>query len=179
VFNVLLQILDDGRLTDGHGRTVDFKNTVVIMTSNLGGHLFADLGPGHEKEINDRIMESLRTQFRPEFLNRVDEVIVFHALSREDIDKIVDIQLSTLGARLASRHIRIEMTPAAKELIVTEGYDPNYGARPLKRTIQRRILDPLAVKVLDGHFSDGDTIMVDASRGEIEFRKAEESVPAA
>ena len=179
VFNVLLQILDDGRLTDGHGRTVDFKNTVVIMTSNLGGHLFADLGPGHETEINDRIMESLRAQFRPEFLNRVDEVIVFHSLSREDIEKIVDIQLSTLSARLASRHIRIEMTPEAKELIVTEGYDPNYGARPLKRTIQRRILDPLAVKVLDGHFSDGDTITVDASEGEMGFRKVEESVSAA
>ncbi|UCG82640.1 MAG: ATP-dependent chaperone ClpB [Dehalococcoidia bacterium] len=177
VFNVLLQILDDGRLTDGHGRTVDFKNTVVIMTSNLGGHLFNELSPGGEDEIRDRIMEVLRAQFRPEFLNRVDEIIVFHSLAREHIERIVDLQLDKLGQRLADRHLNIEMTVAAKDTIVAEGFDPVYGARPLKRTIQRRVLDPLAISVLDGAFMDGDTIIVDAVDEEIVFRKVE--VPAA
>ncbi|UCC60368.1 MAG: AAA family ATPase, partial [Dehalococcoidia bacterium] len=177
VFNVLLQILDDGRLTDGHGRTVDFKNTVVIMTSNLGGHLFNELSPGGEDEIRDRIVEVLRAQFRPEFLNRVDEIIVFHSLAREHIERIVDLQLDKLGQRLADRHLNIEMTVAAKDTIVAEGFDPVYGARPLKRTIQRRVLDPLAISVLDGAFMDGDTIIVDAVDEEIVFRKAE--VPAA
>ncbi len=178
VFNVLLQILDDGRLTDGHGRTVDFKNTVVIMTSNLGGQIFGELGPGHEADIKDRLIETLRSYFRPEFLNRVDETIVFHSLSREDIEKIVDIQLRDLGRRLSARHIGLEMTQAAKDLVVAEGFDPNYGARPLKRTIQKRVLDPLAVRVLEGDFSDGDTIVVDASGDEVIFRKSEEAVPA-
>jgi len=183
VFNALLQILDDGRLTDGHGRTVDFKNTVVIMTSNLGGHLFSELDESNEAEIHDRIMDSLRSQFRPEFLNRVDEVIVFHRLSREQIKEIVDIQMRSLKGRLGDRHISLELTEAAKELLVSEGYDPTYGARPLKRTIQRRILDPVALKVLDGTFKDGDGIVVDASQGEVMFtrsqgtgtRKAEET----
>ena len=177
VFNVLLQILDDGRLTDGHGRTVDFKNTVVIMTSNIGSQLFSEIGDSGE--IRDRITEVLKVHFRPEFLNRVDEIIIFHSLSRDDIEKIVDIQLAKLGERLAERHIEIEMTPAAKALVVEEGFDPNYGARPLKRTIQRRVLDPLAFKVLDGAFMDGDAIVVDAVGDEIVFRKAEEPVEAA
>ncbi len=172
VFNVLLQILDDGRLTDGHGRTVDFKNTVVIMTSNLGGYLFNEPAASGETEIRDRIMEVLKAHFRPEFLNRVDEVIVFHSLTREDIEQIVDIQLKKLSQRLAERHMEIEMTDAAKDLIVAEGFDPTYGARPLKRTIQRRVLDPLAFKVLDGAFMDGDTVVVDAEGEEIVFRKA-------
>jgi ATP-dependent Clp protease ATP-binding subunit ClpB len=172
VFNILLQILDDGRLTDGHGRTVDFKNTVVIMTSNLGSQWFNDPTAGGEEKVRELIMGALRAQFRPEFLNRVDEVIIFHSLTRGDIEKIVDIQLKKLSQRLAERHIEIEMTPAAKEVVVSEGFDPTYGARPLKRTIQREVLDPLAFKVLDGAFAEGDSIVVDASGGEIVFRKA-------
>ncbi|MFA4837262.1 MAG: ATP-dependent chaperone ClpB, partial [Dehalococcoidia bacterium] len=136
VFNVLLQILDDGRLTDGHGRTVDFKNTVVIMTSNIGSHWFAELGAGKEEDIRSRIMEELRAHFRPEFLNRVDETVIFHALSREQIGKIVEIQLQMLGKRLADRHMTIELTDGAKDLVASEGFDPMYGARPLKRTLQ-------------------------------------------
>ena len=173
VFNALLQILDDGRLTDGHGRTVDFKNTVVIMTSNIGSHLFTDLDEFNEEEIRSRIMDSLRTQFRPEFLNRVDEVIVFLRLSRDQIKEIVDIQMNDLKRRLEDRHMTIELTDDAKELVVNEGFDPTYGARPLKRTIQRRILDPVALKVLDGTFKDGDRIIVDARDGEIAFSKSE------
>ena len=171
VFNTLLQILDDGRLTDGHGRTVDFKNTVVIMTSNIGSHWFTELGPGSESEIRDRLMETLKAQFRPEFLNRIDEVIIFHSLSREHIGQIIDIQLRNLAGRLAERHMAIELTDSAKELIVNEGFDPAFGARPLKRTLQRRILDPLAFKVLDGTYNDGDTVMVDAASDEIVFRQ--------
>lgn len=171
VFNTLLQILDDGRLTDGHGRTVDFKNTVAIMTSNLGGHWFTELGPSHEDEIRQHVMEDLRTQFRPEFLNRVDEVIIFHSLDREQIKQIVDIQMRGLKQRLDARHMSIELTEAAKDLMVNEGYDPSYGARPLKRTIQRRILDPLALNVLDGTFKDGDKIVVEAKGNEIVFSK--------
>jgi ATP-dependent Clp protease ATP-binding subunit ClpB len=174
VFNVLLQILDDGRLTDGHGRTVDFHNTVLIMTSNLGSQWIVDLGPGQDAEIKRRVMEAMKAQFRPEFLNRVDEVIIFHQLTREHLMKIVDIQLASLKKRLADRHIDIELTPAAKEFLVKEGYDPVYGARPLKRTIQRLVLDPLAVEVLRGGFRDGDTVVVDAKRGNISFAKKKE-----
>jgi ATP-dependent Clp protease ATP-binding subunit ClpB len=135
VFNTLLQILDDGRLTDGHGRTVDFKNTVLVMTSNLGSQWIAELGPGQEEEIRSRVMEALKAQFRPEFLNRVDEVIIFHQLGREQIKQIVDLQFAQLRKRLADRRIEVELTNEAKELLVREGYDPAYGARPLKRTI--------------------------------------------
>lgn len=173
VFNALLQILDDGRLTDGHGRTVDFKNTVVIMTSNLGSHLFSELDNSNEEEIRSRILDALRSQFRPEFLNRVDEVIVFQRLSRDQIKEIVGIQMSGLKQRLEARHISLELTEDAKELVVTEGFDPTYGARPLKRTIQRRILDPVALNVLDGTFRDGDRIVVDAQDTEILFTKSE------
>jgi len=176
VFNTLLQILDDGRLTDGHGRTVDFKNTVVIMTSNLGSHWFNEITPDRESEIRERMMETLKANFRPEFLNRVDEVIIFHALSREHIRQIVDIQVRMLGTRLADRHMSIELTDAARDLLATEGFDPAFGARPLKRTIQRRILDPLALKVLEGDFRDGDNILVDAADDEIEFRRGEGEV---
>jgi ATP-dependent Clp protease ATP-binding subunit ClpB len=176
VFNVLLQILDDGRLTDGHGRTVDFKNSAVIMTSNLGGHLFNELGTGNEEEIRARIMEELKTNFRPEFLNRVDEVIVFHSLSREHIGRIVDIQLGKLRERLSYRHMEIQLTAAARELVIAEGFDPIYGARPLKRTLQRRILDLLAFQVLNGAFTDGDSIVVDVAGEEIVFRRADAPV---
>jgi len=173
VFNVLLQILDDGRLTDGHGRTVDFHNTVLIMTSNIGSQWIVDLGPGQDEEIRRRVMEAMKAHFRPEFLNRVDETIIFHQLGREHIMQIVDIQLGHLKRRLADRHIDVELTQGAKELLVKEGYDPVYGARPLKRTIQRLVLDPLAVKVLGGEFRDGDTVMVDAEGDGIVFaRKA-------
>jgi ATP-dependent Clp protease ATP-binding subunit ClpB len=175
VFNTLLQILEDGRLTDGHGRTVDFKNTVVIMTSNLGSQWFTELGPDHEDEIRQRVMDALRTQFRPEFLNRVDEVIIFHSLSRDQIMQIVDIQMRSLRRRLEERHMTIDLTDAAKEFLVGEGFDANYGARPLKRTIQRRILDPLAFKVLDGTFKDGDRVTVDAKDDGIVFEKAREA----
>ena len=177
VFNILLQILDDGRLTDGHGRTVDFKNTVLIMTSNIGSQSIADLGPGKEEEIKNRVMEALKAQFRPEFLNRVDEVIIFHQLGREHIKRIVDLQFDLLKKRLADRHIEIKLTEKAKELLVKEGYDPAYGARPLKRTIQRLVLDPLAVKVLKGEFKDGSTVVVDAKADNIIFTKKEIAAP--
>jgi ATP-dependent Clp protease ATP-binding subunit ClpB len=182
VLNVLLQLLDDGRLTDGKGRTVDFKNTVVIMTSNVGSHFIAErvnsgtmtLDEGTRREV----MDTLRAQFRPEFLNRVDEIIVFHALSREEMRSIIDIQLRGLMKRLAERKIVVELSDRAKDLLIEEGYDPTYGARPLKRTIQRRILDPLAMRVLQGEFREGDVVRVDASAGDLSFSKGETAVHA-
>jgi ATP-dependent Clp protease ATP-binding subunit ClpB len=168
VFNVLLQILDDGRLTDGHGRTVNFKNTVVIMTSNVGSHWIKELGPEAAK---DRVLEELNRHFRPEFLNRVDEVIVFHSLTMEDLVQIVDIQLRRLQDLLAERNIALELTEAARQLVAEKGYDPVYGARPLKRTIQRELQDPLALKILQGEFKDGETVLVDARDGELVFEK--------
>ncbi|HEX2457029.1 MAG TPA: ATP-dependent chaperone ClpB [Vicinamibacterales bacterium] len=182
VLNVLLQLLDDGRLTDGKGRTVDFKNTVVIMTSNVGSHFIAErvnsgtmtLDEGTRREV----MDTLRAQFRPEFLNRVDEIIVFHALSREEMRSIIDIQLRSLMKRLAERKIVVELSDRAKDLLIEEGYDPTYGARPLKRTIQRRILDPLAMRVLQGEFREGDVVRVDASAGDLSFSKGETAVHA-
>ncbi len=170
VFNVLLQVLDDGRLTDGQGRTVDFKNTVVIMTSNIGSPYIAEAGGNVTPAVKERVMEALRTAFRPEFLNRVDEIIVFHALNREHLAKIIEIQLASVAKRLAERHIGITFTPAAEQLLISEGYDPTYGARPLKRTVQRLVLDPLALRVLQGDFRDGDQITVDAADGNLVFR---------
>ena len=169
VFNTMLQILDDGRLTDGHGRTVDFKNTVVIMTSNLGSHWFREID--NEAEIRDRMMETLRAQFRPEFLNRVDEIIIFHSLSREQIGQIVDIQLRILSARLADRYMTINLTGAAKDLILNEGFDPTYGARPLKRTIQRFLENPLSKKILQGEFQQGDSIRIEMEEDRLTFNK--------
>ncbi|HEY2152694.1 MAG TPA: ATP-dependent chaperone ClpB [Vicinamibacterales bacterium] len=170
VLNVLLQLLDDGRLTDGQGRTVDFKNTVVIMTSNLGSQFLVD-------EINEgtrrQVMDQLREHFRPEFLNRIDEIIFFHALGREHMKRIIDIQLAALVKRLDERKIHVTMTDAAKDHLVREGYDPIYGARPLKRTIQRRVLDPLALRVLEGQFIEGDTVVVDVADGGLVFEKRE------
>jgi ATP-dependent Clp protease ATP-binding subunit ClpB len=160
VFNVLLQLLDDGRLTDGHGRTVDYRNTVVIMTSNLGSHLFKD-DPSPE-QVRPMIMQELRNTLRPEFLNRIDEVVVFTPLDRAQISRIVDIQLAHLRRRLADRRIELEVTQEAKSLLGAEGYDPTFGARPLKRTIQRLVQDALALKILEGVFKDGDTVKVDA-----------------
>jgi len=180
VFNVLLQLLDDGRLTDGQGRTVDFRNTVVIMTSNLGTHLIQGGHAAQDPLLKERIWEVLRGHFRPEFLNRVDEVIIFDSLGRAEIKHIVDIQLSSLRRRLAERGITIELTDAAREVLAEEGFDPSYGARPLKRAIQRLVQDPLARKVLGGEFSDGDTIEVDAGHeGQLIFRHLVEAEPVA
>ncbi len=162
VFNVLLQILDDGRLTDGKGRTVDFKNTVLIMTSNIGSQWIRDLGADEHEEMRRRVLEALRAHFKPEFLNRVDDVVIFHALSMENIKEIVEIQLRNLSRRLAERKMVLQLSDRAKQILAKEGFDPVYGARPLKRAIQRSIQDPLALKVLEGEFSEGDVIEVDA-----------------
>jgi len=170
VFNALLQVLDDGRLTDGHGRTVNFKNTVIIMTSNVGSHWIKELGGRDEAEMRRRVLEALSQQFRPEFLNRIDEVIIFHSLGMEQLIQIVDIQLRRLQALLNDRKVKLELTPAAKQRLAEEGYDPVYGARPLKRVIQRRIQDPLALKLLQGEFKEGDEIVVDVQDGEFVFR---------
>ncbi|MCD4689881.1 AAA family ATPase, partial [bacterium] len=170
VFNVLLQILDDGRLTDGHGRTVDFTNTIVIMTSNVGSQLIQDLGEGDSKELSSRVMEALRAQFRPEFLNRIDEIVIFNALSLDEIKLIVDIQLTRLQKLLSDRKISLELTDAAKEMIAREGFDPVYGARPLKRALQREVQNPLAVKILEGEFEDGSSVLVDVEDGKMVFR---------
>jgi len=188
VLNVLLQLLDDGRLTDGKGRTVDFKNTVVIMTSNLGSPFIAEAALKSaalqservelDEGIRREVMDALREHFRPEFLNRVDEIIIFQPLTRAQMRQIIDIQLRGLLKRLEDRKIRIEVSDKAKDLIIEEGYDPTYGARPLKRTIQRLILDPLAMRVLQGDFREGDTVRVDASAGQLQFNRAEAGVAA-
>ena len=177
VFNILLQILEDGRLTDGQGRTVDFRNTVIIMTSNLGSAVLQEPRIP-EAEQRRLVMDAVRAHFRPEFLNRVDEIIVFTPLSREQIDRIVDIQLEQLRKRLAERRITIVLSKAAKELLGNEGYDPTFGARPLKRVIQRRLQDPLAMQILEGTFRDGDTIEVDVQGGQLVFRKVKSAQPA-
>jgi ATP-dependent Clp protease ATP-binding subunit ClpB len=169
VFNVLLQVMDDGRLTDGHGRTVDFKNTVIIMTSNVGSQWINQPDLEYE-EMRQRVMEVMQASFRPEFLNRVDEALIFHQLSREHLHQIVNIQLRGLQKRLAERHIELELTEPAKELLIEAGYDPAYGARPLKRTIQQKILDPLAMQVLAGQFQDGEIVLVDVDGGELVFQ---------
>jgi ATP-dependent Clp protease ATP-binding subunit ClpB len=211
VFNVLLQLLDDGRLTDGQGRTVDFRNTVIIMTSNLGSHtrmeemqeelrqgmnavkemlpeemaeqfntslVKSDAEERDEDDIRRGYMGALREQFRPEFLNRVDEIVIFHPLDRDALRQIVDIQVAQLTKRLADRGITLTMTEAAENYLALRGYDPVFGARPLKRTIQKRVLDPLALKVLDGTFRDGDHVAVDLKQGELVFEHAEEFVGA-
>jgi ATP-dependent Clp protease ATP-binding subunit ClpB len=170
VFNVLLQLLDDGRLTDGHGRTVDFRNAVVIMTSNLGSHLFKDYTS--PEKVRPLIMQELRTMLRPEFLNRIDEVVIFSPLSREQLGTIVDIQLGHLRRRLEARRMALEVTDAARALLGREGYDPTFGARPLKRTIQRLVQDPLALKLLEGEVKDGDTVTVDSDHDQIVFRRS-------
>jgi len=182
VLNVMLQLLDDGRLTDGKGRTVDFKNTVVIMTSNVGSHFIAERVGSGATELDEgtrrQVTETLRAHFRPEFLNRVDEIIIFHALSREEMRQIIDIQLRGLMKRLEDRKIRVELTGRAKDLLIAEGYDPTYGARPLKRTIQRRILDPLAMRVLQGEFHEGENIRIDVVDGDLKFLRMDSAVTA-
>jgi len=177
VLNVLLQVLDDGRLTDGKGRTVAFKNAVVVMTSNLGSQFIAEHTRAETGLVDEgtrrQVMEALRAHFRPEFLNRIDEVIFFHALSREHLKKIIDIQVAGLMKRLEERKMHVQLTDAARDQLVREGYDPTYGARPLKRTIQRRVLDPLALRVLQGEFTEGSSIEVDAGEGGLTFQKLE------
>jgi ATP-dependent Clp protease ATP-binding subunit ClpB len=170
VFNALLQILEDGRMTDGQGRTVDFKNTVIIMTSNLGSQYIQDLADTNRKEMEQRVMAALRDAFKPEFLNRIDDIIIFNSLGREQIKSIVEIQLKRLRQNLAQRKMALDITEGAKALLAEKGYDPVYGARPLKRTIQRLIQDPLAVKILEGEFKEGDGIKIDSDGNEMLFR---------
>jgi ATP-dependent Clp protease ATP-binding subunit ClpB len=172
VFNILLQILDDGRLTDGHGRTVDFRNTVVIMTSNIGSQWIMDLREKDYEEMRRRVMEAMRAHFKPEFLNRVDELIIFHGLGIEEIKAIVEIQVKKLEQRLLERRIQLKMSEKSKEWLAKEGFDPAYGARPLKRVIQKEIQDKLALKILEGKFKEGDTIAVDVDdkKGELVFK---------
>ena len=168
VFNVLLQVLDDGRITDGQGRTVDFKNTVIIMTSNVGSQYITE---EESKKARSRlVMDALRAHFRPEFLNRVDEIIIFDRLTEDDLKKIVEIQLRRLTKRLEQQKITLELSDSAKELIAREGYDPVYGARPLRRTIQKEILNPLSIDILDGKVREGQTVHVNAKDGALEFR---------
>ncbi len=177
VFHTLLQILDDGRLTDGQGRTVSFKNTVIVMTSNIGTGMVERTPIGfsvhaRDKQTEDtrkKLLDALKNAFRPEFLNRVDDIIVFNALTREHLARIVDIQLANVNKLLHDRRLRLEVTPAAKELIISEGYDPQYGARPMRRAIQRLIQDPLSLKLLNGDFREGETILADAREGSLEF----------
>ena len=179
VFNILLQILDDGRLTDSQGRTVDFRNAVIIMTSNVGGQWILELGERDWAEAESKVFEALRQTFKPEFLNRVDDTIVFRPLSREDLLHILDLQLRHVGDLLADRQIKLEVTPEAKEALIEEGFDPAYGARPLKRVIQRRIQNPLALAVLEGEFGEGDTLRVgrDTTTGELDIARAPAPAP--
>jgi len=169
VFNVLLQVLDDGRITDGQGRTVDFKNTVIIMTSNIGSQYITE---EESREARRRlVMDALRAHFRPEFLNRVDEIIIFDRLTEDDLKKIVEIQLRRLAKRLEQQKIMLKLSDSAKELLAREGYDPVYGARPLRRVIQKEILDPLSIDILEGKVREGQTVHVDARNGALEFRE--------
>jgi ATP-dependent Clp protease ATP-binding subunit ClpB len=167
VFNIMLQIMDDGRLTDGQGREVDFRNTIIIMTSNIGStFLVADSlrTPEDFEKASQEVLAALTGYFKPEFLNRVDDIIVFRPLGKEQLVKIVDLRLEDLRRQVADRKISLELTEAAKEMVLTEGYDPAYGARPLKRSIQRLIQDPLALKILDGEVLHGDHVIVDADK---------------
>jgi ATP-dependent Clp protease ATP-binding subunit ClpB len=176
-FNVLLQIMDDGRLTDGKGRTVDFTNTVLIMTSNVGSQEIA--GERIDENIREKINEILTATFKPEFLNRIDEIVIFHRLSREDITRIVEVQVAMLTERVHERGIEIELTDDARTLLGNLGYDPTYGARPLKRVIQSQLVDRLALKLLEGEFTEGETVRVEARDGELVFEKADEPAAAA
>jgi ATP-dependent Clp protease ATP-binding subunit ClpB len=172
VFNALLQILDDGRLTDGQGRTVDFTNTIIIMTSNIGSQFIQELsGEDKREQMEEAVMAALRAQFKPEFLNRVDGVVIFHALTLEQIKQIVGIQMKRINKLLAQRGITLEISEAAQSHLAEVGFDPVYGARPLKRALQTQIMDPLAVKLLDGSFGEGDTIVADVEDGKVVFSK--------
>jgi len=178
VFNILLQILEDGRLTDNAGRVVDFKNTVIIMTSNIGSeyitpppeHASEEAKAQHYEDMRARVMEALSGVFRPELLNRIDEVIVFHSLTATEIRQIVDLMLDRVRTSLRERDMKLEVTDEAAELLAREGYDPQFGARPLRRTIQKLVENPLSSAILRGEFKDGDTVLVDAEDGEIKLR---------
>jgi ATP-dependent Clp protease ATP-binding subunit ClpB len=171
VFNVLLQVLDDGRLTDGQGRTVNFKNTVIVMTSNIGSHEIQKMASENtpQWEVEAKVKGLLKDHFRPEFLNRIDETILFHSLSKDQITEIVDVQLQHLRKRLATRGLKLVLAPAAKKLLADEGYDPQFGARPLKRVIQQRLENPLASKILHGDYAEGDTIHVGIDKAKHDF----------
>jgi ATP-dependent Clp protease ATP-binding subunit ClpB len=171
VFNVLLQVLDDGRMTDGHGRTVDFKNTVVVMTSNLGSQMIQQMAGNDYQVIKLAVMGEVRTHFRPEFVNRIDEIVVFHALDEANIKSIARIQLGFLGQRLAKMDIRLDVADSALAEIAKAGFDPVYGARPLKRAIQSSIENPLAKRILEGGFAAKDTVRIAAKGGAIQFSK--------
>jgi ATP-dependent Clp protease ATP-binding subunit ClpB len=171
VFNALLQILDDGRMTDGQGRTVDFKNTIIIMTSNVGSQWIQELGANDRESMEKRVMEALRSSFKPEFLNRIDDIMIFHNLTVEHLGAIVDIQLNRVRDRLQDHHITLELSQGAKKLLAQEGFDPTYGARPLKRAIQKHLENPLAMEMLQGRFSDGSTISCEEEASKIVFKK--------
>ena len=170
VFNIMLQILDDGRMTDGHGRTVDFKNTIVIMTSNVGSQWIQELGISRRAEMETRVTKALRASFKPEFLNRIDEIIIFHNLSPQQIGEIVDIQIMQLSTRLAENHIELVLADGAKEFIVEKGYDPVYGARPLRRVIQKYIENQLSMEILSGTITAGSRIRADVEADRIIFK---------
>jgi ATP-dependent Clp protease ATP-binding subunit ClpB len=174
VFNILLQVLDDGRLTDGQGRTVDFRNTVIIMTSNLGSSYILS---STDEEARSRVMEALQANFRPEFLNRIDEIVIFKPLTRDQIQSIVDIQLDQVRNRLRERGIELQLTGGAREWLANRGYDPTFGARPLKRVIQKEILDPLAMKLLSGEIHDGETVTVTSGDNGLELSGVLSSTP--
>ena len=178
VFNILLQVLDEGRLTDSHGRTVDFRNTVLIMTSNIGSQWILELQGEDWSEVEKRVWDGLRTTFRPEFINRVDDIIVYRLLGKEELAKIVDLQLERARQLLAEQNLTMEVSEAARQLISTEGFDPAFGARPLKRALQRLLLNPLSTAVLEGRFNEGDRLVVDRKAGEdaLTFRRAQEVV---
>jgi ATP-dependent Clp protease ATP-binding subunit ClpB len=169
VFNVLLQILDDGRMTDGKGRTVDFKNTVLIMTSNIGSQIIKEFAGKDKDKMTSGVMEMLQATFKPEFLNRIDETIIFNSLGKEEIKQIVDIQIGDLIARLQDRKINLNLTDGTREFLADVGFDPIYGARPLKRAIQHNLEDELALKILSGDIQDGDTVNVSVDQGKIAF----------
>jgi ATP-dependent Clp protease ATP-binding subunit ClpB len=174
VFNVLLQVLDDGRLTDGQGRTVDFRNTVIIMTSNLGSHVIQELaGEANYDRMKSAVMEIVQQHFRPEFINRVDDIVVFHPLGKDQLRSIVDIQLGYLRKRLADRDIELALDDAARDLLGEAGFDPVYGARPLKRAIQQQVENPLAHRILKGEFGPGAKVKVTARDGALQFARAE------
>jgi len=186
VFNILLQILEDGRLTDNAGRVVSFSNCVLIMTSNLGSHLIEPAPPGatpeqraeHYEQMSAAVFAELQMAFRPELLNRIDEVIVFHPLTEAEIGQIVDLMLARVQAALAGRHISLEVTDAARQLLAEKGYSPEFGARPLRRTIQRLVENPASSAILRGEFSDGDTIELDAQDGEVKLSLLVDEAPA-
>ncbi len=181
VFNVLLQILEDGRLTDGKGRVVNFRNSVIVMTSNVGSAALAELGTTDPAKARAEVMDALRATFRPEFLNRVDEIVFFNPLGREQLERIVDMQVAQAAKQLESRQITLELTDAAREVVFREGFDPAYGARPLRRAIQRLVQDPLAMQILEGRILPGAHVRVDRDKktGELRFAASDKTTAAA